>query len=224
MVKLKIKYMDTEEIFKKIAKNLEEGEDEKVSELVKEAINSGAFAKEILDNALILGMNTISEKFKKREIFLPDVLLAAKAMYAGMEVIKPFIIKDKIPSLGKIVIGTVYGDLHDIGKNLVSIMLRGAGFDVIDLGNNVPAEKFIETAINYKASIIGLSALLTTTMQNMSKVIQILKEKKLYGNIKVIIGGAAVNNKFAKEIGADAYGYDAFNAVEIVKRILNLRS
>jgi len=213
--------MKKEEFFIKIANALEDGEEKKVSELVKEAINYSATAKEILDNGLILGMNKISEKFKNKEIFLPDVLLAAKAMQAGMEVIKPLIIKDKIPSLGKIVIGTVYGDLHDIGKNLVCIMLRGAGFDVIDLGNNVPAEKFIEAAETYQACIIGLSALLTTTMQNMSKVIQILKEKKLYGKIKVVIGGAAVNDKFAKEIGAHAYGYDAINAVEVVRRIMN---
>lgn len=215
--------MEKENILNKIAENLEQGEDEQVFELVSQAVKYNLNPKEILDKGLILGMNRVGEKFKRREIFLPDVLLAAKAMYVGLDVIKPLLLKEEMPTLGKVVIGTIYGDLHDIGKNLVSIMLRGAGFEVIDLGNNVPAERFVETAEQHQASVIGLSALLTTTMQNMRKVIQILKDKGLYGSIKVIIGGAAVSEKFAKEIGADAYGYDAVKAVEIVKSIIGVK-
>jgi len=183
-------------------------------------------------------MNVIGEQFRKHEIFLPDVLMAAKAMYAGMELLKPLFIKEEIPTLGKIVIGTVKGDLHDLGKNLVGIMLKGAGFEVIDLGKDVPPEKFVETAKNERANLIGMSALLTTTLPVMQEVIQLLKQNNLNNNIKTIIGGAPVSKEYAEnniktiiggapvskeyaeKIGADAFGFDASNSVLVAKELI----
>jgi 5-methyltetrahydrofolate--homocysteine methyltransferase len=141
-------------------------------------------------------------------------------MYAGMDVLKPLFIKEKIPTMGKIVIGSVQGDLHDIGKNLVGIMLRGAGFEVIDLGNNVAPDKFIEAAVCENATVIGMSALLTTTMPVMKKVIELLVARKLNDTVKTVVGGAPVSEEFAREIGADAYGHDSIKAVECIKKLV----
>jgi len=210
------------EILNSISESLQAGKDGEVLELTRKAITDGLKPKDILDNGLIAGMNVIGEKFKNHEIFLPDVLLAAKAMYAGMNELKPLMLKDKVPMLGKVVIGSVQGDLHDIGKNLVGIMLKGAGFEVIDLGNDVPPEKFVATAEENDAQVIGMSALLTTTMPMMKKVVEMLKEKKLSGKIKTIVGGAPVSKDFAVEIEADSFGYDGANAVEEVKRLYNM--
>jgi 5-methyltetrahydrofolate--homocysteine methyltransferase len=208
------------EILNQISDALQTGDDAKTAELTKSAIAAKIAPKDILDCGLIAGMNVIGEKFKNHEIFLPDVLLAARAMYAGMDLLKPLLIKDGIPTIGRVVIGSVHGDLHDIGKNLVGIMLKGAGFDVIDLGNDVPPEKFVETAVANGATVIGMSALLTTTMTVMKKVVELLNEKGLKGKIKTIVGGAPLSSDFAREIGADAYGYDGANAVEEVKRLI----
>ncbi len=197
----------------KMAEALQVGDEKVVYKNTQKAIEQGIPAKTILDDGLIAGMNVISEKFRKHEIFLPHVLLAAKAMYAGMDLLKPLFIKDKIPSRGKIVIGTVQGDLHDIGKNLVGIMLKGAGFDVIDLGKDVSAENFVDTAEKENANVIGMSALLTTTQPIMKKVIEKLKEKGLDNKIRTIVGGAPLSSEYANLIGADAYSYDAANAV-----------
>ena len=207
-------------ILHEISQALQEGDHEAVSSLTQGAIDKKVPVKDILDHGLIAGMDIIGEQFSRHEIFLPEVLLAAKAMYAGMDVLKPLLVEEDIPTLGKIVIGTVHGDLHDIGKNLVGIMLRGAGFEVIDLGRDVPAEKFVEIAIQEGAGIIGMSALLTTTAPVMQKVTELLKERELSGKIKTIIGGAPVTEKFAQEIGADAYAYDAAKAVVTVKRMV----
>jgi 5-methyltetrahydrofolate--homocysteine methyltransferase len=208
------------ELLNQISVFLQKGEDEKVYELTKQAIENNIPPKSILDESLIAGMNIIGEQFRKHEIFLPDVLMAAKAMNAGMDQLKPLLIRDKIPGMGKIVIGTIHGDLHDIGKNLVGIMLKGAGFEVIDLGKDVPAEKFVETALSENADAIGMSALLTTTMLNMKKVTTLLKEKNPNGKIKTIVGGAPLSEEIAREFGADAYAYDAANAVERVKSLI----
>ena len=209
------------EILEQVARELELGEDENVVEAVQRAIEQGAAAKEILDNGLIKGMNTIGEKFKNHEVFLPEVLLTARAMHAAMELLKPLLIRDGIPSKGKVVLGTVQGDLHDIGKNLVGILIKGAGFEVIDLGHDVAPEQFVETAKTEGASIIGMSALLTTTMPSMKKVVELLKKENLQGKIKTIIGGAPASQAYADEIGADAYGYDGSSAVECVERLAN---
>ncbi|MCK4395030.1 corrinoid protein [candidate division WOR-3 bacterium] len=208
------------DLVKEILENLQHGDDENVTALTKKALEEKILPKEILDKGLIAGMNIIGEKYKAHEIFLPDVLLAAKAMHAGMDLLKPLFIQEGIPTIGKVIIGSVHGDLHDIGKNLVGIMLKGAGFEVIDLGNNVPPEKFIETAQQVNAAVIGMSALLTTTMPIMKRVVDLLKEKGLSARIKIIIGGAPVSEEFAQEIGADAYGYDSVNAVETVKKLI----
>jgi 5-methyltetrahydrofolate--homocysteine methyltransferase len=208
------------EILNQISDALQTGDDAKTAELTKSAIAAHIPPKDILDCGLIAGMNVIGEKFKNHEIFLPDVLLAARAMYAGMDLLKPLLIKDGIPTIGKVVIGSVHGDLHDIGKNLVGIMLKGSGFDVIDLGNDVPPEKFVETAVANGATVIGMSALLTTTMTVMKKVVDLLDEKGLKGRIKTIVGGAPLSADYAREIGADAYGYDGANAVEEVKKLI----
>jgi len=206
-------------VLQKIIESLQRGEDQKVAELTQQAIDAGLGAAQILNDGLLAGMDVIGEKFGANEIFLPEVLLSARAMNAGMDLIKPLLIADDVQSLGKVVIGTVKGDLHDIGKNLVGIMLRGAGFEVIDLGADVASESFVETAEAEGASVIGLSALLTTTMSGMKDVVELVKSKGLEGKVKVIIGGAPLSQAFADDIGADGYGYDATNAVDIVKSL-----
>lgn len=210
------------DILQHISDSLRNGDDKKVFELTKQAIEQSISPKEILDNGFIAGMNIVGEQFGKYEIFLPDVLLAAKAMYAGLDQLKPLLVKDEIPSLGKIVIGTVHGDLHDIGKNLVGIMLRGAGFEVTDLGKDVPAEEFLDTAIKEEAKVIGMSALLTTTAPVMKTVTDLLMKEGLTGTIRTIIGGAPISEEYARDIGADAYAYSAAKAVERIKHLVNV--
>jgi len=210
------------EILTQIKDYLCQGDDQQVLQLVIKAIQEKISAKEILEKGLLAGMNIISERFKNHEIFLPDVLLASKAMHAGLEQIKPLLIDARVPSLGKVVLGTVQGDLHDIGKNLVGIMLKGAGFEVIDLGKGITPEKFLEAAQAQQARVIGMSALLTTTMPVMQKMVLLLKEKDLQGKIKTIIGGAPVTEAYARQIGADAYAYDAANAVEKIKELIKV--
>ena len=212
------------ELLEQISENLQNGFDEKVAVLTKDAVEKQIHPKEILQNGLIAGMNVVSEKFKNHDIFLPDVLLAARAMNSAMEVLKPLLIKEGIPIRGKVVIGSVKDDLHDIGKNLVAILLKGAGFEVIDLGNDVPAEKFISTAREENAHVIGMSALLTTTMPVMKKVVDLAKDEGLYGRVRIIVGGAPVSKEYAIEIGADAYSYDGANAVEAVESFFPVNS
>lgn len=208
------------EILQQISVQLEKGDPDLVAELTRQAIEDKVATKSILDDGLIAGMTVVGAKFKAHDIFLPDVLMAAKAMYAGLDLLKPLIIEEGIPSIGKVVIGTVQGDLHDIGKNLVGIMLKGAGFDVIDLGKDVSPEHFVDTASKEKADVIGLSALLTTTMPVMQKVVELSRECGIYGKTKIIIGGAPLSNDYARQIGADAYCFDGINAVECVKGIV----
>jgi 5-methyltetrahydrofolate--homocysteine methyltransferase len=203
------------DLLKTIADSLEHGDDEKVHALVTEAVAAGVPAADILDQGLIAGMAVVGEQFRLREIFLPDVLLAARAMYAGLDVLKPLLARDGVPTAGTVVIGSVQGDLHDIGKNLVGIMLKGAGFEVVDLGNDVAPGQFVDAAEKSGAAVIGMSALLTTTMSVMKDVVDMVKTRGL--KTRVIVGGAPLSEAFAKDIGADAYGFDAANAVERVK-------
>lgn len=207
-------------VLEQISDCLVNGDDEKVAELTGRAIDSGIAAKRILDGGLIAAMNIVGQRFKAHEVFLPDVLMAAKAMYAGMEKLKPLLVKEGVPPIGKVVLGTVQGDLHDIGKNLVGIMLKGAGFEVIDLGNDVPPDRFVAAAKESGAPVIGMSALLTTTMSAMKAVTELVKQEGLAGKIKTIVGGAPLCEEFAREIGADAYGFDAANAVDRVKQLV----
>jgi 5-methyltetrahydrofolate--homocysteine methyltransferase len=208
------------EILAEIAAELERGDDEKVGSLTQAALGQSLGAAEILEKGLIAGMQVVGDRFRTHEIFLPEVLLAARAMNAGVAILEPHLGKADIPSRGKVVIGTVQGDLHDIGKNLVGIMLSGAGFEVIDLGKDVAPERFVETARKAGADVIGMSALLTTTMPAMKQVVALLKEQGLDGSVRIVIGGAPVTEAYAKEIGADGYGFDAAHAVECVKGLV----
>ncbi len=208
------------EVLANIATELEGGNDEAVRRLTEAAVDEGVEPRTILDNGLIPGMQAVGEKFQKHEIFLPDVLLAARAMNAGVDVLKPLLGESGTGSLGRVVIGTMKGDLHDIGKNLVGIMLGGAGFEVIDLGKDVPPEAFVAAARDERAGVIGMSALLTTTMPTMKEVVALLRQEGLDGKVKTIVGGAPVSEEFARDIGADAYGFDAANAVERVRSLV----
>jgi 5-methyltetrahydrofolate--homocysteine methyltransferase len=199
------------------------GDHPRAGDLTAQAIAQRLPPKTILDDGLIAGMTVVGDRFRDHEIFLPDVLLAARAMYAGMDLLKPLLIRDGIPALGKVVIGSVRGDLHDIGKNLVGIMLKGAGFEVIDLGHDVPPDKMVQTARDRGASVIGMSALLTTTMPAMREVVELLEREGLKGTVRTIVGGAPVTEAFARSIGADAYGFDAGNAVDVVKDLVGRR-
>jgi len=208
------------ELLDQISESLQKGDGQSVQDLTRRALENKIDPGEILDRGLIAGMTVVGEKFKVHDIFLPDVLLAAKAMYAGMDLLKPHFVAGAAPTKGKIVLGTVQGDLHDIGKNLVAIMLKGAGYDVIDLGSDVSPENFVDTAAAQEARIIGLSALLTTTMPVMKQVVELVHTRGLDDRIRVIIGGAPIDEDYAREIGADAYGFDGINAVERVKSLM----
>jgi 5-methyltetrahydrofolate--homocysteine methyltransferase len=209
------------ELLDQIKTVLQKGDDKNILELTNNALAEGLKAETILNEALIPGMEVIGEQFRNHVIFLPDVLLAARAMNTSTDILKPYLIRDAVPNLGKIVIGTIQGDLHDLGKNLVGIMLKGAGYDVIDLGKDVSPENFVNTAEKENAQIIGMSALLTTTMPAMKEVVKLLKERNLNNKIKTIIGGAPITDNYAKEIGADGYAFDAGNSVVRVKSLLN---
>lgn len=189
---------------------------------VKEAVSKGITPQELLDKGLIAAMSVVGEKFKANEIFVPEVLIAAKAMEAALNVLEPLLVESGVRPKGKIVIGTVKGDLHDIGKNLVAMMLKGAGFLVIDLGIDVAPERFISKAEVEKVPIIAMSSLLTTSMPSMKETVDLLKTRSLNAKIKTIIGGAPVTQEYADEIGSDGYAPDASSAVDKVKELLNL--
>jgi 5-methyltetrahydrofolate--homocysteine methyltransferase len=208
------------DILKDIAASLVRGEDEQVHALVDRALGAGAAPGDVLHQGLIAGMHVVGEQFRQREIFLPDVLLAARAMYAGLARLKPHLTRDAVPAAGTVVIGSVKGDLHDIGKNLVGIMLQGAGFEVVDLGHDVAPERFVEAAVRSGASVIGMSALLTTTMPVMRDVVARVRAGGLGSRVRTIVGGAPVSEAFAREIGADAYAFDAASAVERVRALV----
>jgi len=200
-----------------ISAALQKGKAPDVEAGVKAAIDEGVGPKEILDNGLIAGMAIIGEKFKKNEVYVPEVLIAARAMHAGLKVLEPVLVKSGVEPVGKVAIGTVKGDLHDIGKNLVAMMFKGAGFEVDDLGIDVSPEKFVAAA-QAGAQLVGLSALLTTTMPQMKEVVGALKGAG--ASAKVVIGGAPVTQAYADEIGADGYAPDAASAVDVGKSLL----
>jgi 5-methyltetrahydrofolate--homocysteine methyltransferase len=187
---------------------------------VQDLLKKGFSAKEILDRGMLSAMEVISGRFRDGTVFIPEVLLSARAMNDALTVLEPCLAREKKEASGKILIGTVRGDLHDIGKNMVVTMLRGVGFDVVDLGINVPAEEFVKKVEEHKPQILGMSALLTTTMPEMKKVIEALSARGLRKKVKVIVGGAPVNRKFARDIGADGYGADAGSSVDLAKQLL----
>jgi 5-methyltetrahydrofolate--homocysteine methyltransferase len=200
--------------FKGMAEALIAGNAGKVKELVQGAIDEGIEPQKVLDEGLISGMEVVGVRFKNCEIYVPEVLVSARAMHAGMEILEPKLAASGAKARGIFVVGTVKGDLHDIGKNLVAMMLKGAGWKVVDLGVDVDAEKFIQSAIDESADVVGLSALLTTTMVNMKQVIEIAKNKDC--KAKIVVGGAPLTQNYANEIGADGYAPDAATAAEVV--------
>ena len=206
----------------RLSRLLEDGDEGGVDALAREAIARGVPAGAVLD-ALLAGMAVVGSRFKQHDIFVPDVLLAARAMRAAMVHLKPLLVAQGVPGGPRVVIGTVAGDLHDIGKNLVGIMLQGAGFEVIDLGTDVPAERFVDTAVLMDAPVIALSALLTTTMAHMRGIVELLERRGLHGRISTIVGGAPVTEAFAREIGADAYAPDAGSAAAAVRALTAAR-
>ena len=203
---------------KALADAIIKGDQNTAVEITKAALEDGTGAESILNEGLIAGMDVIGVRFKKNEVYIPEVLIAARAMKTAMEILEPELVRAGVEPVGKFVIGTVQGDLHDIGKNLVAMMLKGAGFEVIDLGVDVPPEKFIEHARTSGSKLIGMSALLTTTMPGMEKTIKALKDASIPA--KVMIGGAPVTQNYADKIGADGYAADAATAVEIAKSLV----
>jgi 5-methyltetrahydrofolate--homocysteine methyltransferase len=204
-----------------IAENIIKGQAPKVQELVQQALDDNTPVREILQQGLIAGMSVVGAKFKNNEFYVPEVLIAARAMKQGMALIRPKMIEEKVEPLGKAAIGTVKGDLHDIGKNLVSMMLEGAGFEVIDLGIDVAPEAFIDAVKTQGAQIICLSALLTTTMPSMQTTVDAVKEAGLSDSVRVMIGGAPVTEAYAEQIGASGYAPDAASAADLAQSLID---
>jgi 5-methyltetrahydrofolate--homocysteine methyltransferase len=208
------------ELLQNIANAIISGKAPDTEKLVQEALDSKISVRDILNQGLIAGMDVVGKKFRNNEFYVPEVLIAARAMKTGMKLLKPRFAEAGVEPIAKLVLGTVKGDLHDIGKNLVSMMLEGAGFEIIDLGVDVTPEKFIAAIKDNKAQVIGMSALLTTTMLNMKTTIESLKTDGIRDQVKIVIGGAPVTQSYADEIGADGYAADAASAVGEVKRLL----
>ncbi|NLJ48938.1 MAG: cobalamin-binding protein [Candidatus Atribacteria bacterium] len=210
------------EVLEQLAKELFAGNAKGVAELTNKALAEGLKPSEVLNDGLIKGMNEVGVKFKANEIYVPEVLIAARAMKAGMEILKPKLIESGVEPVAKMIIGTVKGDLHDIGKNLVAMMMEGAGFEIIDLGIDVPAEKFIQAVKEINPQVVGMSALLTTTMVQIKENIKAFQDAGVRNNVKVLIGGAPVTQKFTDEVGADGYAPDAASAVDKDKELLGI--
>jgi len=207
------------DILQEITSKLYSGEAEGVAELVQQALDQGMSPQEILSGGLIAGMDEVGKDFKAGDLFVPEVLIAARAMHAGMGVLRPLLAESGVPSAGKYVIGTVKGDLHDIGKNLVKMMLEGAGFETVDLGTDVGPEAFVAAVREHQPGVVGMSALLTTTMTQMKTIIEALEEAGLRDSVKIMLGGAPVTAAFAEGIGADAYAPDAATAVDVARSL-----
>lgn len=208
--------------FTKISQALIKGDAKTVKELTEKAVAEGVAPGTVIQEGLIGGMSVIAERFKKNEIYVPEVLIAARAMHAGLGVLKPLLTESETEAAEVFLIGTVKGDLHDIGKNLVAMMMEGAGFRVVDLGVDVPAEKFVDAIREHKPSIVGLSALLTTTMVAMKDTLEAIKASEFKDKVKVMIGGAPVTQNYADEIGADGYAPDASTAVDVAKQLVGV--
>jgi 5-methyltetrahydrofolate--homocysteine methyltransferase len=199
---------------------LSQGQMEEVKKLTLEALSSGEAAEAILKEGLIPAMERLGVQFKNGEVYIPEVLVAARAMHAGMAVLKPILSTSTTTLIKRVIIGTVKGDLHDIGKNIVTMMLEGGGFEVIDLGINVPTEKFMEAIKTHQPHVVGMSALLTTTMNEMKTTIEAIEKAGLKNRVKTIVGGAPLTEKFAREIHADGYAPDAASAVDMVRSLI----
>jgi len=207
------------EILKRISQSIENGDSSTVKELAKKALDENLSPEDILNNGLIKGMNLVGKKFKENEIFIPEVLIATRAMKAGLDIIRPYLTEQALTPRGKILIGTVKGDLHDIGKKIVIVMLEKEGYEIIDLGIDVAKEKFLREMQKERPQFVGMSALLTTTMGYMREVIEAIEKEGLRKSVKVIIGGAPITQSYATEIRADGYAKDAQAAVALVKQL-----
>ena len=199
----------------KISSGVMAGDDGGVAELTRQAIDEGVEPSEIINGGLIKGMNVVGQRFKAGEMYVPEVMVAARAMKAGMELVRPLIVESDMPTAGKVVIGTVAGDLHDIGKNLVGMMMESGGMTVVNMGVDITADKFAAAVREHQPDVLAMSALLTTTMLAMKDTIELLKEEGLRDSVKVIVGGAPVTNDFANEIGADGWAPDAASAKDL---------
>jgi len=210
------------ELFEKIATGIIAGNLEEVPELVQKALDEGLEPTKILENGLVVGMNEVGKRFKLGSMFVPEVLRSARTMHAGQELLRQLLADSGSSLGGKIVLGTVQGDLHDIGKNLVGMMCEGAGFEIIDLGFNLEPEKFTEAIKTHQPVIVGMSALLTTTMRSMGHTIKAIEEAGLRDKVKVMVGGAPVDADFAERIGADGYGHNAASGAEVAKKLAGM--
>lgn len=210
------------ELFGKMAESLIAGKVDEVTELTKEALDGGSSPQDILEQGLLAGMEVVGKRFKANEMFIPEVLRCAKCMHGAMEILRPLLVEAGVKTAGTFVIGTVKGDLHDIGKNLVGMMFEGAGFQVIDLGIDLEPQEFIDALKEHKATLLGMSALLTTTMPKMGETINAIKEAGIRDQVKIMIGGAPVTAEYAKDIGADAYASNAASAVDKGKELIGL--
>ena len=208
------------DIIKEIYQNVLEGQSKQTTENVTTALEQGMNAETILNEGMVSAMSEVGRLFEEGEYFVPEMLISARAMQEGLAVLKPALSKADVQPSGKIVIGTVAGDLHDIGKNLVGMMLEGAAFEVIDLGTDVPPEKFVDAIRTSGAQVVAISALLTTTMNNMKTIIKAISDAGLRSTVKIIVGGAPLNEQFAESIGADGYSPDASKAVALVKNLI----
>jgi 5-methyltetrahydrofolate--homocysteine methyltransferase len=220
---INIQDMSIEELYELMKEDLYDGLAEEIEAEVNEALSRGNTPYDVLTKGLVSGMDIVGVDFRDGILFVPEVLMAAKAMKAGMAILRPLLAETGAPKMGTMVIGTVKGDIHDIGKNLVGMMMEGAGFEVIDLGINNPVDKYMAAIDEHKPDILGMSALLTTTMPYMRVVIQALKERGIREDIIVLVGGAPLNDAFAEDIGADAYCRDAAVAVETAKKFMAIR-
>ena len=203
-----------------LAQCIIDGDNKRAGELAQQALDQGTSPLDVLNQGLQAGMTEIGRRFREGECFVPEVLLAARAMHAGLDVLRPQLTSTGVPTAGRVVIGTVAGDLHDIGKNLVKMMLEGTGFEVIDLGVDVSTQGFVEAVGKHSPDILGLSALITTTLPAMEQTIKALEEAKVRDRVKLIVGGAPVTREYASRIGADAYGADAGDAVDVCKALM----
>lgn len=210
-------------LYEELAQAVADMEEEEAERLAKEIVKEGLPVTEAIEQGLVIGMEKAGQLYEKEEYFITELLICADAMNAAMEVFTPLIKPSERPMKGKIVIGSIFGDTHDIGKNIVALILSGAGFDVLDLGRDVSAERFVEEAVRYECDIIAISTLMTTTMNNMKAVIDLLCEKGIRDRFKVIVGGKPCSINFAKKIGADGYSANAPGALRLVKRLMSER-
>ena len=204
-------------IINEISEKLQAGKSKDIKTLIPQALEAGISAREILEEGLLAGMNIVGAKFKNNEIFVPEVLISARAMKTGTDILKPYLVSANVQAAGKVVLGTVKGDLHDIGKNLVKMMLEGKGLEVIDLGVDVDPQAFVDAAKEHEAGVICCSALLTTTMGEMRNVVELSKEAGIRDSVKIMIGGAPITDEYCREIGADAYTSDAASCAEVAR-------